>query len=421
MPADNSLGEALAGDIFMMQGLCSTVTSLQLLSAPRWCSEAGPSYGWDMDMQIDPSPAIVQLCQLTRLECLKLTFKRHEYEATVKLPDCMSALAMLRELAVGADLLECAVLDMDVSDEITALTRLTQLDLDYVQLSLSAFHHLCNLQWGGTDTECPLLDVLPNLSNLFELDLSYCSLPGPVDNLSQLQLRSFGWFSLELDRAGAIYNDIAVFTRLWSSMQVMTSLTELSFVACDMDVVSVPGLSLHDLNKLHQLRHLRVAQVSHVAMEQCSVPSTLRCLDCLLLDNTRMRQFHATENLTSLTRLDLCGNSLEWVPEGLCHLQGLQHLSLRCNAFQVLPFAISELTALTFLDMERQYSGIFQVEYELPLRSLRRLKQLHMRQWPSTASGWFHLWTYRSKQVIAQARQYIQDSSSDLVLLTDAE
>lgn len=255
------------------------------------------------------------------------------------------------------------------------------------------------------------------LRHLTELDLSYCHLPSP-DCLSELQtLSSLRCFSVKPEHDG---DDAEVSDALWSSMAALTLLTRLEFMAAEAGIMVVPNATLSALSELCQLQHL---DVSRVAMEHCRLPSSLSRLIDLKLTLTDMMTFEVNCNATGLTRLDLDGNRLDWLPEGLCHLQKLKHLSLCCNYFDCLPAAVSELSALTFLAMESQHTGNFELLGELPLQALRRLNMLCLRQWPHRdPAPWIDpLWSRASRRHIARARALLHKKASDLVLLTDRE
>ncbi|KAM5559145.1 hypothetical protein ABKV19_020672 [Rosa sericea] len=339
------------------------------------CSTNGRVVGLDLSSEsifccIDNSSS---LFQLQHLQSLNLA---DNYFSGSAIPSAIGKLANLRYLNLsGADfsgqipievarLTRLKVLDLSKNDNsedgglklenpnlgtlIQNLTELTDLNLDYVDLSAE-----------GTLWSQTISSSLPKLSLL---TLSYCDLSGPIhESLARLHSLSM-----------LVLDDNYISGPVPKSFANFSSLISLSLSACNLyeafpkEIFQIPSLQSIDLSDNSELRG--------------SLPEFPKngSLESLVLSGTKFSKVlpDSIGNLKKLSELDLSEcNFTGAVPKSLANLTQLGHLYLSSNKFSSPIDSIQwdKLIKLELLDLANNllYGSIPLSPFSIPL--LQRL------------------------------------------------
>ncbi|XP_067930875.1 leucine-rich repeat protein soc-2-like [Watersipora subatra] len=312
----------------------------------------GSSY-WPCSLRSVPEV----VTKLTSLEELDLSYNQID-----QLPDRLDKLQRLKILKIrGSSYWPCSL--RSVSEVVTKLTSLEELDLSYNQIEqlpdrLDKLQRLKILKIRGSSYwPCSLRsvsEVVTKLTSLEELDLSYNQIEQLPDRLDKLQRLKI------LKIRGSSYWPCS----LRSVPEVVTKLTSLE----ELDLSYNQIEQLPDrLDKLQRLKILKIRGSSYWPCSLRSVPEVVT-------------------KLTSLEELDLSYNQIEQLPDRLDKLQRLKILKIRGSSYwpcslRSVPEVVTKLTSLEELDLS--YNQIEQLPDRLD--KLQRLKILKIRgssYWP---------------------------------------
>ncbi|KAF8583086.1 hypothetical protein K439DRAFT_1390922 [Ramaria rubella] len=231
--------------------------------------------------------------------------------------------------------------------------RLTQLPSRFADLNLLRFLNISNNQL------LVLPSVVYSLTSLVDLDISFNMISYLSPNLDALvnleklilfgnKMRTFpeeitGLVSLtELDCRRNSLADISVISRV-SSLQILRA---------DHNCIRTLDLSLGP-----GIKELEISNNDVTALNIRSSSITMRPLFLTYLDishsNLISLDDFAIGTLKSLSTLKMDHNQLKNIPEAICNLSGLVHLSCSNNFLETLPGAIGNLLKLNFLDSHR--------------------------------------------------------------------
>ncbi|MDE0312808.1 MAG: leucine-rich repeat domain-containing protein [Caldilineaceae bacterium] len=294
------------------------------------------------------SGTLPDLSALTQLTILDLDFN----QLTGSIPD-LGALSQLEWLSVSSNRLTGTVPVLNTH------TKLERLDLSANQLAgsipnLAALTQLTDLSLAENNLTGPIPD-LSALTNLNELDLGSNRLTGPIPDLSALtNLKVISLSDNELSGTipalGSLTNLTDLYlgsNQLTGSVPGLSALTNLAWI--DLSNNHLTG-RIPDISALTNLRFFLLAR------NQLSGPiqdlSTLTNLtDLSLANNSLTGTIPEISSLVSLSGLDLSNNQLTGRIPDPGSLTRLSRLSLSRNQLTGSIPALGSLTALTALDL----------------------------------------------------------------------
>lgn len=405
MLADNALGEDILGSTEVLQGLETSVTSLQLGSslAPLYASHAieEGEAAWDPS---HVNMAACRMCALTRLTSLEVNIDRVEWNPKFQyyLPSAISYLVNLQRLSYSSVLNQGSRgAKLWLPEQMSRLVSLTYVHLSGVQLpvnwALRRIPHVRTLHLGGASVSFDHDASLSCLSFLQRLSVHNLVVYGtmqPLCNLPRLRELEF------VDAQGAM-------PERWPAVCACTGLTSLRFL--NEQPCRGPGL-LRDIADLSDLVHLRQLELDRVnAAAGCMLPS-LSLLERFSLSLCVLQDFTMRSELTCLTWLQLQECSLSSFSS--CCLTQLRSLDLCANCLRSVPQGLEDLVLLTFLSLAWQrVLPAFQLHAPLPLQAWASMQVLNLHQHRGAH------WSSESKQIIVQAEKWIRQQGTDLWLI----